>query len=74
VTHLMQTGNDLRLQVTADISSAEKDTTLPNPIIRQTRWSSAIVLPLKKPTVLFSADSTGSKSQTQLELTATPLP
>jgi len=73
VTYLTQTGNDLRLHVTADISSAEKDSTLPNPIIRQTRWSSAIVLPLKKPTVLFSSDATASKSQTQLELTATPL-
>jgi hypothetical protein len=73
VTDLAQTGNDLRLHVTSDISNAEKDPALPAPIIRQTRWSSSVVLPLKKPTILFSSDSTGSKSQTQLELTATPL-
>ena len=73
VTDLSQTGNDLRLRVTSEISNAEKDPALPTPIIRQTRWSSNVVLPLKKPTVLFSSDSAGSKSQTQLELTATPL-
>src|SRR5579883_3388192 len=60
VTDLAQNGNDLRLHVTADISSAEKDATLPNPIIRQTRWSSNVLLPLRKPTVLFSSDATGS--------------
>jgi hypothetical protein len=73
VTDVTQTGNNLQLHVTADISSAEKDSALPTPIIRQTRWSSTVVLPLKKPTVLFSSDSTGSKSQTQLELVAAPL-
>ncbi|HWD98410.1 MAG TPA: hypothetical protein VG345_05225 [Bryobacteraceae bacterium] len=73
VTDIAQAGNDLRMHVTADISSAEKDPGLPNPIIRQTRWSSNVVLPLKRATVLFSSDSTGSKSQTQLELTATML-
>lgn len=73
VFDLAQSGNDLRLNVTADITSAEKDAALPQPIIRQTRWSSNVVLPLRKPTVLFSSDATGSKSQTQLELLATPL-
>jgi hypothetical protein len=73
VVDVAQSGNDLRMHVTADFSSAEKDPGLPNPIIRQTRWSSNVVLPLKKGTVLFSSDSTASKSQTQLELTATPL-
>jgi hypothetical protein len=73
VTDLAQSGNDLRLHVAAEISSAEKDAALPQPIIRQTRWSSNVVLPLRKPTVLFSSDATGSKSQTQLELLVTPL-
>jgi hypothetical protein len=73
VLDLVQSGNDLRLNLTADISSAEKDPALPQPIIRHTTWSSNVVLPLRKPTVLFSSDATGSKSQTQLELVATPL-
>ena len=73
VFDLTQSGNDLRLVVTADISSAEKDSALPQPIIRHTTWSSSVVLPLRKPTVLFSSDASGSKSQTQLELVATPL-
>ncbi len=73
VTDLMQTGNNLELNVTADISSVEKDAALPQPIIRQIRWASSVDVPLRKPTVLFSSDATGSKSQTQLELLATPL-
>lgn len=75
VTDLTQSGNDLRLHVAAEISSAEKNTdpARPEPIIRRTQWSSSVVLPLRKPTVLFSSDSTGSQSQTQLELVATPL-
>ncbi len=74
VTDVTQAGSDLRLHVGADVSSAEKDGTLPNPIIRQTRWSSTVILPMRKPTTLFSSDSAGSKTQTQFELTATPLP
>jgi hypothetical protein len=80
ITDIAQAANDLRMHVTADISSAEKEPVTaeprpiqPNPIIRQTRWSSNVVLPLKRATVLFSSDSTASKSQTQLELTATML-
>jgi hypothetical protein len=31
-------------------------------------------IPLKKPTVLFSSDNLDSKSQMQVEVTATPVP
>jgi hypothetical protein len=32
-----------------------------------------VIVPLKKPTVVFSSDDVASKRQMQLELTATPI-
>jgi hypothetical protein len=43
------------------------------PIIRESSWRSTVVLPLKKPTVIFSSDDPASKRQMQVELTATPI-
>lgn len=66
----------LSLGVNADISSAlQEPATSANlpPIIRQNRWSSNVLVPLKKPTVIFSSDDVASKHQMQLELTATPI-
>ena len=74
VIDLVRDGNDLRMHVTADITSAEKDSATPQPIIRQNRWGSDVIVPIRKPTTLFSSDSTSSKSQTQVEVTATPIP
>ncbi|HEX4230676.1 MAG TPA: hypothetical protein VHZ07_18515 [Bryobacteraceae bacterium] len=44
-----------------------------HPIIRENSWHSTVVLPLKKPTVIFSSDDPASKRQMQVELTATPI-
>jgi hypothetical protein len=43
------------------------------PVTRQNQWRSAVVIPVKKPTVVFSSDDVSSKRQLQLELTATPV-
>ncbi len=43
------------------------------PTIRQNRWTSVTIVPLKKPTLLFSSDDPMSKRQMQLELTVTPI-
>jgi hypothetical protein len=70
-----ENATDLGLQVTADISSVgNTDTTRTGaPVIGQTKWSSNVVVPLKKATTVFSSESPASKRTTQLELTATPL-
>ena len=73
-------GNQLAFHVSADISRLVSDA--PNgpgvissqPVIRQNRWSSSAIVPIGKPTTLFSSDGTTTKRQTQLELTATPIP
>lgn len=71
---------DLTLSVTADISSIPSEPAAPATMaattaatIRENRWISTIIVPLKKPTVLFSSDDLASKRQMQLELTATPI-
>jgi len=73
-------GDQLALYVSADISGLVSDA--PNgpgvissqPVIRQNRWHATVLIPLRKPTTLFSSDGTTTKRQTQLELTATPIP
>ncbi len=69
--------NELSLIVTADVSSLQTESpppAVPNVmVIRQNKWSSAIIVPIKKPTVIFSADDLTTKRQMQMELTATPI-
>lgn len=70
-------GGQMSLWVTANISSIPTETAGASsslaPTIRQTQWSSSVVVPLKKPTLLFSSDDLSSKRQVQLELTASPI-
>jgi hypothetical protein len=65
-------GADLSLGVFADISSVAEPSTNP-PVIRNNRWGSDVIVPLRKPTTIFSSDDAMSKRQMQLELTATPI-
>jgi hypothetical protein len=65
----------LSFSITADISSvAPGDPDIPSPLIRQHKWSSTVIVPFKKSTILFSSDNVDSKSQLELEVTAIPLP
>jgi len=66
-----QIEGSLALNVTAEISSAA--TSSSQPMIRQTKWNSNVIVPIGKPTVIFSSDDVSTKGQTQLELTATPI-
>lgn len=68
--------NRLSFSITADISSVTPggDPDIPAPIVRQNKWSSTVIVPFKKSTVLFSSDNVDSKSQLELEVTAIPLP
>jgi hypothetical protein len=62
----------LSLLVTANISSTTKatDATGP-PVIRQNQWSANVLVPVGKPTVIFSSDNLQDKGKIQVELTAT---
>ena len=63
----------LALQVTAEISSTTRTTTEPTalPVIRSNRWSATVMVPIAKPTVIFSSDNLQDKGKVQVELTAT---
>ena len=65
----------LSLIVTAEVTSIlENPTAGPShPIVRQNKWNSTVMVPLRKPTVIFSSDDVASKRQMQVELTATPI-
>ena len=61
----------LAVQVNAEISGATKGTDLPAPLIRQNRWQANVLVPVAKPTVIFSSDHLQDKGKVQVELTAT---
>lgn len=70
-----EVGSSLMMNVSAEVSSLvlPTDGALSQPTVRQNRWNSEAVIPLKKPTVIFSSDDLASKRTLQLEVTATPI-
>ena len=76
--HVVSTRDTMSLVLAADISSVVQEPGSPSapmhpPVVRQNRWASGIIVPLKKPTVVFSSDDLTTKRQMQVELTATPI-
>ncbi len=69
----VEVSDRLAVNVAADISSVGAERTSLPPLIRNTKWSSRVLIPLRKPQTIFLADDTNSKMQMQLELTATPI-
>jgi hypothetical protein len=68
----------MSLVLVADISSVVQEPASPSapmrpPVVRQNKWNSGVIVPLKKPTVVFSSDDLTTKRQMQVELTATPI-
>jgi hypothetical protein len=75
VRNIKNIDDRLSLGITAEVASlpdGPPDTL--HPPIRQNKWSASVIVPLKKPTVLFSSDNADSKTQMQIEVTATPIP
>jgi hypothetical protein len=73
---LREVSGQLVLFVSADISTAITETAntpITRPVIRQYKWNSSVIAPLRKATQIFSSDDLGSKRKLQLELTATPI-
>src|SRR5436309_8005811 len=55
-------GGDVALSVSAEISSTSPEASNPDrPVIRQNKWSSYVIVPVKKPTVIFASDDATSK-------------
>jgi hypothetical protein len=41
------------------------------PVIRANRWSANVMVPITKPSIIFSSDNLQDKGKLQVELTAT---
>jgi hypothetical protein len=75
---LEELGGQVSLSILADISSVieshgEAGPPPALPIVRHNRWESFVLMPVKKPTILFSSDDPASKRKMQLLLTVTPI-
>lgn len=68
---LQEIGGELAMSLAIDISSLASDG--PQAIVRQNKWNSLVIVPLRKPTLVFSSDDPGTKRQMQLEVTASPV-
>lgn len=64
----------LALKLRAEVSTVGEQQNIGNlkePVIRSNKWDSAVLIPIGKPTVVFSADDLNDKGRMQVELTAT---
>ena len=70
--HAQEVDGKFSVQITADISNTTKGTA-PSapPLIRANRWSATVLVPIAKPTIIFSSDNLQDKGKLQVELTAT---
>jgi hypothetical protein len=75
IRNVIEVHNELALQLTAAISSMAEtvDQHLHQPVIRQNKWEAPVLIPIGKPTVVFTSDSLDSKGSMQVMVTATPL-
>ena len=77
VRQVKEIGDKLGFYLTAEVSSlapqasTSTSTAGNDPIIRQNKWDSSVLIPIGKPTVVFSSDDLDDKGKLQVELTAT---
>ncbi len=67
-------GEMLGFRLKAEVSSVAHQTEIGGvgePVIRQNVWDSTVLVPMGKPTVVFSSDDLDSKGKMQVEVTAT---
>lgn len=83
IASVKEVGNGISFRLTANVSSFA--TPLPSnnggaqpsggalsrPVVRQNKWDSGVLIPIGKPTVVFSADDLQGKGKMQVEVTAT---
>jgi len=77
IRNVHDTGRSLTLNLAADVSTiggtAILGSNVHQPIMRQNKWDSAVLIPIGKPTVVFKSDDLDSKGSMQVVVTATLL-
>jgi len=77
VRQVKEIGEKLSFTLTAEVSSLAQEqhavagSPVGDPVIRQNKWDSSVLIPVGKPTVVYSADDLDSKGKMQVEVTAT---
>lgn len=74
VRNAREQGAMLSMRLKAEISSIAGQSATPNeapPVIRQNSWDSTVLIPIGKPTIVFSADDLDDKGRIAVEVTAT---
>jgi hypothetical protein len=72
-------GHQLAMHLKTEVSSLAESTPATNPelsndpVVRQNSWQASVVIPLAKPTVVFSSDALQGKGGMQVVVTATAL-
>ncbi len=69
-----ESGDKLALSLNADISSlagTQSISGVNEPVVRQNKWQAAVLVPIGKPTVVFTSDVLDNKGGMQLLVTAT---
>lgn len=74
VRDVQEVNRDLSLSVKAEISSytPTEGSAIP-PVIRHNQWEAPVLIPIGKPTVIFSSDSLESKNAMQVVAIVTPI-
>ena len=76
VREAIEHGEMLGFRLKAEVSSVARQTEIAGvgePVIRQNVWDSTVLVPVGKPTMVFSSDDLDSKGKMQVEVTATPV-
>ncbi len=73
-----EVGGQLSFNLVAEVSSLADSHNAggsadPDPVIRQNRWQAAVLIPIGKPTVVFTSDDLDSKGSLQVVVTAKQL-
>ncbi len=72
-SRVQELADGLAMSLSAEVNSLQQEGTGTSPVIRRNNWSSGVVVPLGKPTTVFSSEDATSKHLMQLELLATPI-
>ena len=69
--HVLDHALSLRVDVESSSALKSENPATALPLVRHTTWGSQVVVPLDKPTIIFTADNVSDTGKTELELTAT---
>ena len=71
-----EVGHQLAMNLTAEVSNLAESQSSANaadPVVRQNKWVSLVLIPIGKPTVVFKSDDLDTKGSMQVLVTATLL-